>query len=187
MHLSVTGKQARRRECDKWDRTSMVGEWQYKQESRINCSLSLSPSLFAIHRRRFSSFSRDTWKSLCRRTTSRLKYETSSYLNLDAVLVTVFIVCCYLREYCAVKKEVTLYQPIIHKPRTRPSGFFYGWPDGLELSGISEYYLSPGQFAWPGHLQRQLQSLSENISVFDILAHLALYGCYDDALYNLTT
>ena len=164
------------------ERQWSVSDNTSRSRELIALSLSLSPSLFAIHRRRFSSFSRETWKSLCRRTTSRLKYETSSYLNLDAVLVTVFIVCCYLPEYCAVKKEVTLYQPIIHKPRTRPSGFFYGWPDGLELSGIS-----PGQFAWPGHLQRQLQSLSENISVFDILAHLALYGCYDDALYNLTT
>jgi len=29
----------------------------------------------------------------------------------------------------------------------------------------------------------QLQSCCENVFVLDILAHLAHYGCYDDALY----
>jgi len=46
-----------------------------------------------------------------------------------------------------------------------PSGFFCGWPDGLELS--------PGQsmLLLPDHWQRQLQPRSENVFAFDILAH----------------
>jgi len=38
------------------------------------------------------------------------------------------------------------------------------WPVASEATTE----LSPGQSAWPGHRQRQLQSLSENVSVFDM-------------------
>jgi len=59
------------------------------------------------------------------------------------------------------------------------SGFFCGFPNGLELS--------PRQSRWTGHWQRQLQLCSDNVFVFNILAYLAHYGCYDDALYKWTT